>query len=134
MDGAEPGPILLVDDDRTMARLMQLTLARLGREIHATDNGDDALGLVERLHPSLLILDLNMPRRGGIEVLRALSREGGAGRKMAIIVVSAQAQPETAARVLEAGASAFFAKPVVLEALAEKARELLQEVDGASTT
>jgi CheY-like chemotaxis protein len=131
MDSAQPGPILVVDDDRTMARLMKLTLARLGREIHSTDNGDDALGLVEKLRPALLILDLNMPRRGGIEVLRTLSR-APAGRRMAIIVVSAQAQPETADRVLEAGASAYFRKPVVLKDLAEKARALLQEVEGAS--
>ena len=131
MQPLEPGPILVVDDDRTMARLMRLALVRLGREIHGADNGEDALGLVEELRPSLLILDLNMPRRGGIEVLRTLARER-ARRRMAIIVVSAQGQPETADRALEAGADAFFRKPVILKELAQKAAALIQEVESAS--
>ena len=124
---------MIADDDRTMVRLIKIALGRLGREIHSAHNGDDALKLVRSERPSLLILDLNMPQRGGIEVLRVLSREHSS-RKMAIIVLSAQAQPETADQAKEAGASAYFSKPVVLRDFVQRARALLEEVESASPT
>ncbi len=118
------GPVLVAEDDPTTTRLLLLTLGRLGREVHHAADGEVALEMARRLEPALLVLDLNLPRRSGIEVLVALRRDPKT-RQLPILILSSVCQPETQERLREAGADDFLPKPVNLKALGEHCRLLL---------
>jgi DNA-binding response OmpR family regulator len=131
MDAAARGGVILIaDDDPALSRLLEAVLRRLGREVHVATDGDAAMRLVDEVRPVLLVLDLNMPRRGGIDVLRAV-REGPGGHDMSILVLSAQAQADVAQRAREAGATDFLPKPVDIQRLLDRVRSLLGERDPA---
>jgi DNA-binding response OmpR family regulator len=118
------GPVLVAEDDPTTTRLLLLTLRSLGREIHHAADGETAVELARQLDPALLVLDLNLPRRSGIEVVVALRRDPRT-RDLPILVLSSVSQPETQERLREAGADDFLPKPVNLKALGEHCRMLL---------
>jgi two-component system phosphate regulon response regulator PhoB len=117
-------PVVVAEDDPTTTRLLLLTLRSLGREIHHAADGEVALEMVRRLEPALLVLDLNLPRRSGIEVLVALRRDPQT-RRLPVLILSSVSQPETQERLREAGADDFLPKPVDLKALGEHCRTLL---------
>jgi len=117
-------PILVAEDDATTARVLRELLRPLGRIIHQAADGDAILGMVRDLRPSLLILDLNMPKRNGLDVLRALRRDPDMCA-LPVLVLSGQAQPETADRVREAGGDMFMRKPIDLEVVRELVSSML---------
>lgn len=119
--------ILLVDDDEHFRTMLRMTLERAGYEVLEADDGDTAL---ERFHteaPDLVITDIVMPRKEGLEFIMELRGEFPNAR---IIAVSGggRANPYsylTMARGM--GAEAVFVKPINREALLKKVRELAGE-------
>lgn len=126
MEGqSSPAPILIADDDPLIARLLASVLQRLGRPVLLAADGDSALRIVRESRPALLVLDVHMPKRTGIEVLRTLRRElGEPGPR--ILVLTTQAQADSEARIREAGADDFLGKPVDPEVVLERAAALLE--------
>jgi CheY-like chemotaxis protein len=118
------GAVVVAEDDPTTTRLLLLTLRSLGLEVHHAADGDAALEMVRRLDPDLLVLDLNMPRRSGIEVVVALRRDPKT-RLLPILVLSSASQLDTQERLREAGADDFLPKPVDLKAFRERCQTLL---------
>src|SRR6185369_10184205 len=104
-------PILIAEDDVMMAKLLRELVKPFGRDIHRAPDGDAVAAMLRSLHPSLLILDLNMPKRNGLEVLRAVRRER-AFDDVNVLVVTGQGQPETEDKVREAGADDYMCKPI----------------------
>lgn len=119
-------PILVAEDDLTMARLLRELLRPFGREVHRAPDGDAVLPMMRQHKPSLLLLDLNMPKRNGLEVLRAVRREASF-TGLRILVITGQGQPETEDKVREAGGDAFITKPIDLDEVRNQVRFLLQE-------
>lgn len=85
-------------------------------------DGDEALKLVERLRPDVLILDIRMPNTNGIETLEALRRNGTAA---ATIVLTSFPNRQYRDRCLQAGAAYFFDKATEFEQIAEVLEELM---------
>ena len=75
-------------------------------EIHEAATGREALALVRSVTPHLVVLDLNLPGIGGLELLRRVMEEGAAR----VLVLSMHAEPLYAARALEAGAKGYLSK------------------------
>jgi two-component system alkaline phosphatase synthesis response regulator PhoP len=122
-----PPPILIAEDDATMAKLLSELLRPFGREIHRVHDGDTVLPMVKHYRPGLLLLDLNMPKRNGLEVLRSVRREPQlAGLR--VLVITGQGQQETAEKAREAGADDFLRKPIDLDEARERVRALLPAV------
>lgn len=82
---AEQRRLLILDDEVMVARLMALAAERLGFQVKTTSNFDDMKGLVQDWCPSHLAIDLLMPGKDGVEVLRELAQVGCAA---AIILTS----------------------------------------------
>ncbi|HJS87171.1 MAG TPA: response regulator transcription factor [Acetobacteraceae bacterium] len=107
--------ILLVDDHSIVrAGLRGLLATRPRTELLEAATGEDALTLVRDTRPDLVILDLNLPGIGGLELLRRLL---AGDRTARVLVLSMHAEPLYAARAMEAGARGYASKNIAPEEL-----------------
>jgi DNA-binding NtrC family response regulator len=100
--------VLIVDDDASTRRLLQVRLRGLGCEPIMAADGKEALDVLHRDLPAVMLLDLEMPRMGGMELLRELRR---AGIDVPTIVITAHGSIETAVEAMKEGAYDFLLKP-----------------------
>jgi two-component system chemotaxis response regulator CheY len=101
--------VLIVDDDPFIRKLVATTLEDIaGFELHEAADGEHALEVAERISPTIVFLDIEMPRLNGIEACRRLRRMPQAAHAR-IVMLTAAADHERAAR--EAGANLFLTKP-----------------------
>jgi len=101
--------VLIVDDDPASRRLLEVRLRPLECDVATAGNGEQALSAIRRDLPDLVLLDLQMPRMGGMEVLRTLRKEG---IDVPTIVITAHGSIETAVEAMKEGAYDFIAKPI----------------------
>src|SRR5579864_3407425 len=106
--------ILVVDDDESLRRVMQMQLEEAGYEVLAASQGKDALALIEDTTPALVITDLKMPGISGLDLLRKL-RE--ANPETTVIMITAFGTVSTAVEAMRAGAYDYITKPVDYEQL-----------------
>lgn len=100
--------VLIVDDDAASRRLLDVRLRALGCETVTASDGQDALAAVRQEAPVLMLLDLQMPRMGGVEVLRTLREDG---LDFPVIVITAHGSIEAAVEAMKEGAYDFLPKP-----------------------
>jgi CheY-like chemotaxis protein len=122
---AEPKPagsrhILVVEDNDADVFLLReaISLHKLGVEMHVVENGALAIACIENADrdatafcPCLCLLDMNLPLRGGAEVLRRLRGSRRMAEIPVIVMTSSRSQPERD-EIMRLGASAFFHKPI----------------------
>jgi two-component system, NtrC family, response regulator AtoC len=101
--------VLIVDDDPASRRLLEVRLRPLECDVATARNGEQALAAIRKDVPDLVLLDLQMPKMGGIEVLRTLRKEG---INIPVIVITAHGSIETAVEAMKEGAYDFITKPV----------------------
>jgi DNA-binding NtrC family response regulator len=101
--------VLIVDDDPASRRLLEVRLRPLECDVASAGNGEQALSAIRKDLPDLVLLDLQMPKMGGLEVLRALRQEGIA---VPTIVITAHGSIESAVEAMKEGAHDFITKPV----------------------
>jgi two-component system phosphate regulon response regulator PhoB len=130
---AQPEPtaadktVLICEDDANLRTLVRLALGDGYRFFEAPD-GPSGLALAERTDPDLIVLDLMLPGRSGLDVLREL-RSGDDFAETRVIVISAWSDSDAAA--IEAGADRFLAKPFDPDELRDAALALIED-DGAA--
>ena len=100
--------VLIVDDDPASQRLLQVRVRAIDCQVNVASNGEEALAAVHRETPTLMLLDLEMPRIGGLEVLRTLRQDGV---NVPVIVITAHGSIEAAVEAVKAGAVDFITKP-----------------------
>jgi two-component system response regulator AtoC len=118
-----PFTILIVDDERTLARSIKLFLAEQGYEAEVAENADKALELLDRLRPDLVFLDVSLPGMSGIELLKRIKEFD---RNIAVAIMTAYGSIEGAVEAVKLGAFDYIKKPVDLDELkllADRARE-----------
>ncbi len=114
--------ILIVEDDQTSRRILQLTLEAAGHEVVATENGAAAWAILGKNDsPALAILDWMMPDTDGLEVCRLVRRQSTATPTY-IILLTAKADKADVVRGLEAGANDYIFKPFNREELNARVR------------
>ena len=117
--------LLLVEDDRPIADLVEYYFAKGGFEVAVTADGDEALLLIEEIKPDLVILDWMIEGTSGIEVCRRL-RRNPATADLPIIMLTARGEEDDRVRVLETGADDFISKPFSPKELIARANALLR--------
>jgi two-component system, sensor histidine kinase and response regulator len=103
--------ILIVDDDASNRFLMEQILKRGGFESESLDSGFRAVETAREIHPDLILLDIMMPDRDGLSVLREL-KGGPETVQIPVIMVTARDDSELLATALEAGAADYVRKPL----------------------
>jgi CheY-like chemotaxis protein len=116
--------ILCADDDPDILALLALRLEGAGFRVAQAVDGEQALALTRELRPSVVVLDVMMPRLMGIEVVEAI-RADPATHDLRVILVSARAQQSDVEVGLTAGADAYLAKPFQASELIELVQSLL---------
>ncbi|HWQ69658.1 MAG TPA: sigma-54 dependent transcriptional regulator [Patescibacteria group bacterium] len=109
-----PSTLLIVDDERTLARSIKLFMTEQGYEAEVAENGDKALELLDRLRPDLVFLDVCLPGQSGMELL---SRIKEFDRNIAVIIMTAYGSIEGAVEAVKLGAFDYIKKPVDLDEL-----------------
>jgi two-component system chemotaxis response regulator CheY len=103
--------VLIVDDDQFIRRLIATTLEDVADfELHEAADGLEALEVAQRERPSLVFLDVDMPRLNGIETCRRL-RHGDATSDTTIVMLTAAHGDSVESDAEEAGADLFLTKP-----------------------
>jgi two-component system sensor histidine kinase RpfC len=122
--GRRPLEVLVADDHATNRLLLRKILERAGHRIVEVEDGQAALDAIENTRFDIAILDRNMPEMDGAEAARAIRvLEQGQGRRLPIIIVTADATEEAVNAAREAGADITLPKPVqpvkLLECIAD---------------
>lgn len=113
--------ILLVDDHAIVRAGLRRLLKSIGEgEIHEAGNGREAMALARSTRLDLIILDLNLPELGGLELLSRLVQLGEAP----ILVLSMHAEPLYVSRALDAGARGYVSKNAAPEELLDAVRRV----------
>jgi sigma-B regulation protein RsbU (phosphoserine phosphatase) len=112
------GQILVVDDDRSSRKLLIRTLSSAGYDCREAESGDEALQLLRRAQPSLLLLDFEMPGINGAEVLKRLRSDANPDvAQIPAIMLTGHGGEQSEVLCLEAGANDFVTKPINTEVL-----------------
>ena len=120
------GTILVVDDERTLARAVKAFLQESGYEAEVAGNAEEALRLLETLRPDVVFSDVRLPGMDGIELLRRIREFDPA---VPVVIMTAYGTIEGAVQAVKLGAFDYLKKPVDLEELkllADRARETSQ--------
>ncbi|MBK8493891.1 MAG: response regulator transcription factor [Chitinophagaceae bacterium] len=117
--------ILIADDEPDILEIIQYNLQNEGYEVYTAKNGNEALDLAKRFNPDLIILDIMMPGKNGIEVCNLL-RLQPAFKETLIIFLTALSDEGTEVKGLESGADDYIAKPVSPKVLVSKVNALFR--------
>jgi len=117
--------ILVADDEPALRTVLTLTLKTEG-EVQVAADGQEALELIRAGYvPDLVLVDNNMPRMGGIEVIREL-RADPQFDNVALVLLTAEDDDKTRSRASEAGADAVLQKPMRNADLRQRVREIIE--------
>src|SRR3954451_653046 len=124
-------PILVVDDDAKIVRLVRTYLEREGFSVITAGDGPAALDAIETDRPALVVLDLMLPELDGRAVLRAVRRDDEAGATP-IIVLSARGSTLDRIAGLEDGADDYLPKPFSPAELVLRVKSILRRSGGSA--
>lgn len=116
--------ILLVDDSRTIRNIQKRTLEQLGyTEVLEAGDGVEALSVIGKVRPDLMIVDWNMPNMDGITLVRKV-RESD--RALPIIMCTTEAEKKRVIEAIQAGVNNYIVKPFTPQSLAEKIQQTIK--------
>ena len=121
--GGAPGPrVLIVDDDQALRHFLRIALSAHGYSIVESGTAAAAMDAVVHGRPDVIVLDLGLPDRDGVDVIRSL-REW---TQTPIVVLSVRDQEEEKIAALEAGADDYLTKPFSVGELRARLRAVLR--------
>ena len=124
--------ILIADDEPDILEIIQYNLQNEGYDVITAKNGNEAIDQAKRFNPDLIILDIMMPAKNGIEVCNIL-RMQPAFNDTLIIFLTALSDEGTEVKGLETGADDFLTKPISPKVLVSKVNALFRRVNKEET-
>lgn len=116
--------ILVVDDERHIIELISVLLEDFDDfEILKAFDGDEALDMVQKHHPELVLLDYMMPKKNGLEVLKEIKNEFS---DCYVIIMTGKGSEKVAVELMKAGASDYLPKPFKADELIEVVESVLK--------
>lgn len=119
--------LLIADDDEDLLNLLELKFRDEGFTVLKASDGETAVNLVKRKKPSLVILDVHMPKMSGLDVCKSL-KSNEASRNIPIIMLTAKSEAIDRILGLEFGADDYITKPFDLHELNLRVKAILKRV------
>ena len=123
--------ILVVEDDENIQQLVGYNLAKAGFHVLYADNGEQALSVIKREKPELIVLDLMLPGLSGFEVCK-LVRKDPKTRNLPIVMLTAKSEENDMAMGLDLGADDYITKPFSPKILISRIKAALRRKEGLS--
>ncbi|MCC6337815.1 MAG: response regulator transcription factor [Myxococcales bacterium] len=121
--------VLIVDDDRLLRTMVKDALADVPCVVREADSGDEALSVITEREPAVVVLDLVMPGKSGLELLKTLKSKGLRTR---ILVLSSLDTEALVQQAMADGAHGYLAKPIHPLDVQNVVRAALEAVGAAS--
>jgi two-component system OmpR family response regulator len=122
----EGAKIAIVEDDATIARLVELELMHVGYEVVRYADGESALSGIAEADPDLVLLDVMLPGADGLTVARTIR---GRGLTMPILMLTARSETQDVVLGFDAGADDYLRKPFEAPELLSRVRALLKRTE-----
>jgi chemosensory pili system protein ChpA (sensor histidine kinase/response regulator) len=122
--------IMVVDDSLTVRKITTRFLQREGYRVSTARDGVEALEMLEDEMPAVMLLDIEMPRMDGYEVVRHV-RAGAATRELPIIMITSRTADKHRSHALEAGVDGYMGKPYQEEELLSEIQRLAGQHSGS---
>ena len=119
--------VLVVEDEESLATLLQYNLDKEGLQVALATDGEEALLLIDESLPDLVVLDWMLPKVSGVEVCRRL-RARPETRNLPIILLTARGEESDRIRGLDTGADDYIVKPFSMSELAARIRAVLRRI------
>lgn len=125
----EPNPkkILIADDEPDILEIISYNLSKEGYQVSTAKDGDEALAKAKMIKPDLIVLDIMMPKKTGVEVCELL-RAKPAFKDTLIIFLTALSDEVSQIKGLETGADDYISKPISPKVLVSKVNSLFRRV------
>lgn len=121
--------ILVVDDKSSMRKLLEDFLTGQGFRVHAAADGQQALAVLQRIQPDLVLLDIMMPQMDGYEFLRRHRQE----KNTPVIILTALEDEQDTVLGLDLGADDYITKPFRMQELNSRIRAVLRRTEHPET-
>lgn len=118
--------ILIIEDEKDIRQLITFTLQYAGYEVVSGKDGQEAVELVQKEMPDLILMDVRMPRLDGYEACRIIKADETT-KHIPVAFLSAKGQDAEIEKGFEAGASEYLLKPFTPTELIERVKSLLAE-------
>jgi DNA-binding response OmpR family regulator len=115
--------ILVIEDDPSILRGLQINLGMEGYTVRSAIDGETGLALAKSEHPDLIVVDVMLPRLGGLELVREIRRDDP---DLPILILSAKGQESDKVAGLQLGADDYMVKPFGLKELLARIEALLR--------
>ena len=122
--------ILIVDDDEDILNFLSYNITNAGYQVYTAPNGLEALEMIQKHKPELILLDLMMPGMDGIEVCTELRQRKGHYQPL-IVFLTARAEDYSQVAALEAGGDDYLVKPIRPRLLISKIESILRRRSNA---
>jgi len=119
--------VLIADDEPDILEILKYNLVKEGYEVHTAANGNEALEQAKRLSPHLIVLDIMMPEKNGVEVCEIL-RSQPQFKNTLIMFLTALNDEATQIKGLTTGADDYISKPISPKVFTSKVSSLLRRV------
>lgn len=127
-EAAEPGSmkILIVDDEPAIVETLETRFRKEGYSTFTAESAEEGMRLFRRVKPDLIVLDVMLPQRSGLDFCKALRRDS----TVPILILSARADEADRIKGLELGADDYVVKPFNLSELSARVKAILRRATG----
>jgi two-component system alkaline phosphatase synthesis response regulator PhoP len=127
MDTLKGHTILLVDDEQDILNFLSYNLKKEGYKVFTATNGEEGVKMVQQIHPSLILMDVMMPKMDGIEACQVIRKDLNITQPI-IAFLTSRAEDYSQIAGFEAGADDYITKPVRPRLLISKVESLLRRL------
>ncbi len=116
--------LLIVDDEPNIVMSLEYAFQKQGYQVFIARDGSEAMVIMKREHPDLVVLDIMMPQVDGYETIKQIKSDS-AFAKAKVIFLSAKSRPEDIEKGLALGADSYFTKPFSVKKLIAEVNQLI---------
>lgn len=117
--------ILIIDDEVHNSGVLEHVFRFHDARVRSVDNGPEGLRMIQKEMPTLVLLDLSMPRMSGWDVLKVI-RDDEATRRLPVIAITAQVMAGDRESVMEAGFDGYIPKPISVSTIIKSIEDILR--------